>query len=121
MSGRSSYALAGPDGKIGHAELIINDSRIMLADEAPQWGRGDFGRRPPGSMMLYVIDVDAIANEPLPPGPKLTRPIADQFYGDRAGGLEDPFGHHWHIATHIEDVSPEELRRRSAALFSTGT
>ena len=71
----------------------------------------------PVSMMLYVDDVDAIAKRAIAAGAKLTRPIADQFYGDRSGGLEDPFGHHWHIATHIEDVSPEELQRRSAALF----
>jgi PhnB protein len=114
--------LAGPDGKIGHAELIINDSRIMLADEAPQMGaRGPHSvGGSPVSMMLYVDDVDAIAKRAIAAGAKLTRPIADQFYGDRSGGLEDPFGHQWHIATHKEDVSPEELQRRSAALFSTG-
>jgi PhnB protein len=114
--------MASPDGKIGHAELMINDSRIMLADEAPQRGaRGPHSvGGSPVMLMLYVDDVDAIAKRAIAAGAKLVRPIEDQFYGDRAGGLEDPFGHHWHVATHKEDVSPEELQRRAAALFSKG-
>jgi PhnB protein len=114
--------LAGPDGKVGHAELLINDSRIMLADEFPQMGaRGPHSiGGSPVSLMLYVDDVDDTAKRAIEAGAKLTRPIEDQFYGDRAGGLEDPFGHHWHIATHKEDVSPEELQRRAAERFAAG-
>jgi PhnB protein len=114
--------LSGPDGKVGHAELLINDARIMLADEFPQMGaRGprSFGGSPV-RMLLYVDDVDAIAKRAVAAGAKLVRPIEDQFYGDRAGGLEDPFGHHWHIATHIEDVSAEEMQRRAAARSAAG-
>ncbi len=113
--------LSGPDGKVGHAELMINDSRIMLADEAPQMGSRApraFGGSPV-RMMLYVEDVDATAKRAVDAGAKLVRPIEDQFYGDRAGGLEDPFGHYWHVATHIEDVSAEEIERRAEALFSS--
>jgi PhnB protein len=115
--------MASPDGKIGHAELMINDSRIMLADESPQMGaRGPHSvGGSPVMLMLYVDDVDATAKRAIAAGAKLVRPIEDQFYGDRAGGLEDPFGHHWHVATHIEDVSPEEMQRRAAALFSAGS
>jgi len=114
--------LSGPDGKVGHAELMINDSRIMLADEFPEMdarGPRSFGGSPV-KMMLYVEDVDATAKRAIAAGAKLVRPIEDQFYGDRAGGLEDPFGHHWHIATHKEDVSAEEIERRAAARFSAG-
>ena len=116
------FRLAGPDGKVGHAELTINDSRIMLADEFPERGaRGpaSFGGSPV-RLMLYVTDVDATVNRAVAAGAKLVRPVEDQFYGDRAGGLEDPFGHYWHVATHIEDVSAEELERRAAAFTSSG-
>jgi PhnB protein len=115
--------MAGPDGKVGHAELLINDSRIMLADEFPQMGaRGPHSiGGSPVSLMLYVVDVDDTAKRAIDAGAKLTRPIEDQFYGDRTGGLEDPFGHHWHIATHKEDVSPEELQRRATARSSAGS
>jgi PhnB protein len=110
--------MAGPDGKVGHAELNIGDSVIMLADEFP-----DFGARSPRSIggspvgiHLYVEGVDALANRAIAAGAKVVRPVQDQFYGDRNGTLEDPFGHIWHISTHIEDVPPEELSRRAAAL-----
>jgi PhnB protein len=115
------FRLADPSGKVGHAELLIGDSRIMLADELPEMG----ARSPqsiggsPVRLLLYVEDVDAVASQAIAAGAKLVRPIADQFYGDRAGGLEDPFGHYWHLATHIEDVSAEEMKRRSEALFSS--
>jgi len=107
-----------PGGKVGHAELKIGDSVIMLADEFP-----DMGRRGPQSIggtpvsfMLYVEDVDAVVSRAVAAGGKLVRPIKDQFYGDRTGGVDDPFGHSWYIATHIEDVSPEEMERRAAAV-----
>jgi len=106
-----------PGGKIGHAEIKIGDSPIMLADESP-----DVGARSPQSMggspvsiMLYVEDVDKIFSQAVAAGAKVRRPVADQFYGDRTGGVEDPFGHLWYIATHKEDVSPEEMRKRAAA------
>ncbi len=112
-----SMRMTGPGGKIGHAEIRIGDSHVMLADEVPEMGyRGprSFG----GSavtMLLYVEDVDATVDRAVAAGGKLVRPVKDQFYGDRTGGVEDPFGHVWYIATHIEDVSPEEMKRRAAA------
>jgi PhnB protein len=109
--------MAQPDGKIGHAEIKIGDSPIMLADESPEMG----ARSPqtlggsPVSILLYVEDVDAIFSQAVGAGAKVQRPVADQFYGDRTGGLEDPFGHVWYVATHTEDVSPDEMRKRAAA------
>jgi PhnB protein len=111
------FRIAGPDGKIGHAEVLIDDSHVMLADEHPEMGaRGprSIGGSPV-SLLLYVEDVDAVINKAVSLGAKLIRPVADQFYGDRTGGLEDPFGHNWHVATHKEDVTPEEMQRRAAA------
>jgi PhnB protein len=116
------FRLAGPDGKVGHAELMINDSRIMLADEHPEMGAqgpGSFGGSPV-RLLLYVEDVDATVAKAVAAGATIVRPVADQFYGDRAGGLQDPFGHYWHFATHIEDVSAEEMERRSAAFTKSG-
>ena len=103
-----------PGGRIGHAEIKIGNSPIMLADEFPEMdARGPHAiGGTPVSIMLYVDDVDAVAKQAETAGAKITRPVADQFYGDRVGGLEDPFGHHWHIATHKEDVPPEEMARR---------
>jgi PhnB protein len=117
------FRLADPSGKIGHAELMINDSRIMLADEFPEMGArgpGCFGGSPV-RMLLYVDDVDATVRHAIAAGSKLVRPVEDQFYGDRAGGLEDPFGHYWHVATHIEDVSTEEMKRRAEAMAGSGS
>src|SRR5690348_3667073 len=111
------FRMAGPDGKIGHAEIKIGDSPIMLADEVPAMGQ----RSPhslggsPVSILLYVEDVDAVFNQAVAAGANVARPVADQFYGDRTGGVTDPFGHAWYIATHKEDVSSEELQKRAAA------
>jgi PhnB protein len=109
------HRMVMPEGRIGHAEIQIGDSRIMLADEFPEMGF--VGPQTRGgttvSLMVYVEDVDAVFDRAVKAGAKVTRPIANQFYGDRLGGLEDPFGHAWHISTHIEDVSPEEMQRRS--------
>jgi PhnB protein len=108
-----------PAGKIGHAEIQIGDSRLMLADEHPQMGiRGpqSIGGTPV-TFALYVDDVDAVAARVLAAGAKLLKPVQDQFYGDRSGTFTDPFGHNWTVATHKEDVSPEEIKRRAAALF----
>jgi PhnB protein len=106
-----------PNGKIGHAEIKIGDSIIMLADEFPEMNARSprsFGGSPV-SIFLYVDDVDSIFTKAVDAGAKVQRPLADQFYGDRTGGVEDPFGHVWYIATHVEDVSPEEMKKRAAA------
>ena len=106
-----------PSGRIGHAEIKIGDSVVMLADEYAE--RGYRGPRTLGgtsvSIVLYVPDVDTVFARALKAGGKSQRAVADQFYGDRMGTLEDPFGHVWTIGTHIEDVSPEEMKRRMAA------
>jgi PhnB protein len=106
--------MPGPDGKVGHAELAIGESVIMLSDEAPEMGhRGpkSIGGSPV-SIMVYVEDVDAIFARALSAGATETQPLEDKFYGDRSGSFEDPWGHVWHVASHIEDVSPEEMDRR---------
>jgi PhnB protein len=108
------FRLADPSGKVGHAEIKIGDSPIMLADEFPGMGaRGpeSFGGSPV-SICLYVEDVDALARQAVAAGAKEIRPVKDQFYGDRSGTFTDPFGHTWTIATHKEDVSPREISRR---------
>ena len=112
-----------PDGRVAHAELQIGDSRIMLADEMADMA--DAVTKSPTSLgmpsagfMIYVPDVDAQWKRAVEAGAKVKRPIKDQFYGDRSGTLEDPFGHVWTIGTHIEDVSPEEMRKRMASMTS---
>ncbi len=108
-----------PDGRVGHAEIQIGDSRLMLADECPDWG-AQSARTLGGTAVfihLYVQDVDTVVQRAVALGAKLDKPVADQFYGDRTGTLTDPFGHRWTIATHIADVSAEETMRRAAALF----
>jgi PhnB protein len=105
---------------IGHAEIKIGDSPIMLADEHPDMGYKSpksLGGTPV-SLMLYVDDVDSVAKQALAAGAKVMRPVQDQFYGDRSGTFEDPFGHVWTIATHKEDLSPEEMGKRAAAAFA---
>jgi PhnB protein len=112
--------MAGPNGKIMHAELKIGDSIVMLADENPQTGVmspqtvGGFS----AGLHLYVEDVDTVIQRAIEGGAKLLRPIKNQFYGDRSGSLLDPFGHMWTVATHVEDVSPEEIRKRMTAAMS---
>ncbi len=111
--------LADPTGRIGHAEVKIGGAVIMLSDEHPEIGvrsPQSLGGTPVG-IHLYVEDVDALSNQAVAAGAKLVRPVADQFYGDRTGTLEDPFGHRWYVATHIEDVSSEELGKRYAAMM----
>jgi len=104
----------GPDGRVGHAELQIGDSRIMLADEYPEMGHksaatiGDS----PVSLYLYMPDVDSVVKKAVAEGAKILKPVQDQFYGDRSGFIQDPFGHQWGVATHVEDVSPEEMKER---------
>jgi PhnB protein len=106
-----------PSGKIHHAEIKIGDSPIMLADEHPDiqaLSPKTIGGSPV-SIHLYVEDVDAAVERAVAAGAKLIRPVADQFYGDRVGGIEDPFGYRWFIATRREDLTMDEIRRRAAA------
>ena len=106
--------MADPSGRIGHAELKIGDSYIMLADEFPEMDyRGPLTLgSSPVSMLLYVEDVDSIVERAVAAGAKILKPVEDQFYGDRSGFIQDPFGHLWGVATHKEDVSPEEMKER---------
>jgi PhnB protein len=112
--------MPSPGGKIGHAELTLGDSMIMLADEHPEMG----ARAPSAyggsavSLMVYVPDVDATVAKATAAGAKIVRPVENQFYGDRMGTIADPFGHQWHVATHVEDVPPDEMARRAAAAMS---
>jgi len=111
--------MAQPDGRFGHAEIRVGQAVIMLADEFPEMN----SRSPsslggsPVTLHLYVEDVDAFAKRATAAGMKVLRPVENQFYGDRGGRFEDPFGHVWWIATHQEDLSKEEIRRRMASLF----
>ena len=103
--------MPGPGGKIMHAEVQIGDSRVMLADEFPEMdarGPQALGGTPVG-LCIYVENVDALFDRAVTAGAKVLRPVVDQFYGDRSGTVADPFGHKWTIATHVEDVSPEEM------------
>jgi PhnB protein len=110
----------GPGGSIGHAELEIGDSVVMLSDPFPQ-----ASTKPPkelggtsSSVMLYVEDVDATVKQAVDAGATVTMEVGDQFWGDRMGSIADPFGHSWSIATHVEDVSPEEMEKRAAEFMA---
>ena len=109
-----------PDGKVMHAELRIGDSKLLLADEFPE-----FGSKSPQSLggspvvlNIYVEDVDALFNRAVAAGATVTMPLANQFWGDRYGQVVDPFGHHWALGAHIEDVAPDELARRASAVMA---
>jgi PhnB protein len=108
--------MPAPDGKIGHAELQIGDSLIMLADEYPEMGvRGPKAiGGTPVTISVYVEDVDDVFERALKEGATALRPVENQFYGDRTGQFEDPFGHRWSVATHVEDVPPDEMTKRAA-------
>jgi PhnB protein len=112
----------GPDGKIMHAEIRIGDSVLMLGDEMPEMGAR--GPKSVGgtsvSFFIYGDNVNAAWKRAVDAGAKEIMPLQDQFWGDRTGCLEDPFGHHWWLAQRIEQLSPEELRKRSQAYFSQG-
>ena len=115
--------MPSPDGKIGHAEIQLGNSVVMLADEFP-----DMGFRSPKSLggspvtvHAYVEDVDKVYEKAVQAGAKSIRPAEDQFYGDRSAQFEDPFGHRWNVASHIEDVSPEEMARRAAEYMGGST
>jgi PhnB protein len=113
--------MTGPGGTIGHAEIQIGDSRIMLADEFPEMNfrspRAIGGT--PVTIHLYVQNVDKVAEKAVAAGAKVLRPVADQFYGDRSASLEDPFGHVWHVATHVQDIPMKELKKRAAAMAAS--
>jgi PhnB protein len=113
----------GPDGKVGHAELQIGDSRIMLADESPdgKYRSPDSIGGSAAALMLYVDDVDSVFERALVAGATSYQDVKDQFYGDRTGTIVDPFGHIWTIGTHVEDVSPGEMQRRMDALTNAQT
>jgi PhnB protein len=115
-----TYKLMMPDGRLGHAEIRLGDSMIMLADEFPEFG----GKAPatlggsPVCIHLYVEDVDTVFKKAMAAGAKERKPVMDQFYGDRSGQLEDPFGHLWWVATHKEDIAPEEMQKRVQVRFA---
>jgi len=112
--------MSAPEDKVGHAELEIGKSVIMLADESPEMD----ARSPrtvggtPVSLHVYVEDADATFERALEAGAKMLQPVEDKFYGDRSGSFEDPFGHRWHVATHVEDVPSGEMEKRAAAAMS---
>jgi PhnB protein len=115
------FRMPGPDGKIGHAEIRIGDSPVMLADECPV-----AGHRSPKALggcttgiCLYVEDVDRLFDQAVAAGAEVVRPVEDKFYGDRSGTLNDPFGHTWHLMTHKEDVSQEEMKKRLDEMMAT--
>jgi PhnB protein len=114
--------LSEPEGRIGHAEILIGGARLMLSDEYPEHGiRGPQSLGGASvSLHLSVPDVDAFAERAVAAGARLTRPVQDQLYGERTCKLEDPFGYVWHVVTPIEDVSAEEMQRRYEALMAEG-
>jgi PhnB protein len=114
--------MPAPEDKVGHAELEIGDSVIMLADEAPDMdARGPRAvGGTPVSLHVYVEDADSVFERAVQAGAKALRPVEDRFYGDRSGSFEDPFGHQWHVATHVEDIPADEMKERAAAASSTG-
>jgi PhnB protein len=116
LGAKEEVRMGGPDGKVGHAELRIGDSVIMCSDAFPDMGAPTpqaLGGSPV-TLMVYVEDVDAVFERALKAGAKEIAPVQDQFYGDRSGQFEDPFGHRWNVASHVEDVPPEEMEKRAA-------
>jgi len=122
LGARERMRMGGPDGKVGHAELGVGESVIMLADEHPEMN----ARGPkavggsPVSLHVYVEDVDAVFARALEAGAKELRPVEDKFYGDRMGAFEDPFGHEWSIASHVEDVPQDEMAKRAEEATASG-
>jgi PhnB protein len=114
--------MPGPDGRVGHAELTLGDSVIMLADENPDMdvrGPAKLGGTPV-SLHVYVEDSDAVFARAVQAGAKALRPVEDRFYGDRSGQFEDPFGHRWDVSTHVEDVPQEEMAKRAESAMAAG-
>jgi PhnB protein len=118
FNAREILRMPRPDGGVAHAEIRLGDSVIMLADESIN--TGSFGPHhyggSPITLFVYVPNVDATTEQATAAGATVTRPVADQFYGDRTAGLKDPFGHHWYFATHIRDVSTEEMQQHMNAM-----
>ncbi len=117
LGARELFRMAMPNGRVGHAEIQIGGSRVMLADEHPEMGAKSaktIGGSPIG-ICLYVEDVDAWFDRAVTAGATVVRPVKDQFYGDRTGTVTDPYGHKWTIATHKEDVPPDEMCKRAEA------
>ncbi len=114
--------MPGPDGKIGHAELQLGDSVIMMADAFPDMGAVDPKKLggSPVTLTVYVEDVDKTYKAALKAGATELQPVEDRFYGDRSGGFEDPWGHRWNVQTHVEDVSPDEMAKRAAEMMQQG-
>ena len=110
------FRMPSPDGKVMHAEITIGDSRIMLADEAVAAAKGPSGTV--SSNYLYVEDIDTTFKQAVKAGAKETMPVQDMFWGDRTGKLTDPFGQRWQLATHKEDLTPQEIEERATALVS---
>jgi PhnB protein len=122
LGARERMRLPMPDGRIGHAELEVGDSIIMLADENPDMdirGPAPLGGTPV-SLHIYVEDSDATFDRAVQAGAKALRPVEDRFYGDRSGQFEDPFGHRWDVSTHVEDVPPEEMSKRAEEAMAAG-
>jgi PhnB protein len=114
----------GPGGSVAHAEVEIGDSVLMIEDASPQMGTkappsGGFEGSPSG-LFIYVEDVDAVIDRAAKLGATVVRPASDQFYGDRDGHIVDPFGHHWTVGTHVEDVPPDEMMRRMNEMMGSG-
>jgi PhnB protein len=120
LGARERVMMPTPDGKVAHAELQIGDSIIMLGEECPERGcvSPQTLKGSPVGLALYVEDVDNIFNRAVSAGASVKEAVSDKFWGDRAGALTDPFGHQWTLLTHVEDVSPEEMKQRMEDAFS---
>ncbi|HWO13052.1 MAG TPA: VOC family protein [Polyangiaceae bacterium] len=122
LGARELYRLAEPSGKIGHAELLVGEGRLMLADEYPEvdaLSPASVGGTPV-SLHLYVDDIDRVVERAVALGAQLVRPVTLEFFGDRTGIIVDPFGHRWQLATQVERVSPAEMQRRWSAMSAGG-
>lgn len=119
FNAREIFRMETPEKKIGHCEFEIGDSRIMMADEFPQMGATAPSDQPVRSfsLLIYVNNVDEVFNRAVEAGAKVLRPLQNEFYGDRMGTVQDPFGHNWHLGQQIEKVSPEEMKRRSDKMW----
>jgi PhnB protein len=122
LGAKERMRMAGPDGKIGHAEIEIGESVIMLADEHPEMdahGPKSVGGTPV-SLHVYVEDADSVFERATQAGARSLQAVEDKFYGDRSGTFEDPFGHQWHVSTHVEDVPPDEMSKRAEEAAAAG-
>ena len=122
LGAKERMRMPGPDGKLGHAELLLGDAVVMLADEYPEMDV----RSPtsiggsPVTIHVYVEDVDRVFEQAMAAGATALRPVENQFYGDRSGSFVDPFGHKWNVASHVEDIPPEEMAKRATEAMAGG-